>query len=677
MAEAAVSPLLLALVRGLSLFNTLCLLWLGLTLLLNVERRRPGAWLAAGAVLLGAGFFALHTGFAAGDPQGFPSVVAALWPLPWVTLVTGPWFWLVLMLWHSERLARPAGRAVLAAATAVFAPMAALLAAAPPGSSGGVPVALVAGDWWPAPVAVGFGLAGLGAALVAVARPGLSPDPVAALGRSRARPWLAAASLALALAVVGIGGLWALFRSWPAAVMGTLASPGVLDALLAFDALLSGCIAVAVVATGQATAAYEVFTGHLLPRRGLLRQWRRCLALSAGFAAFSAAALAAPLPLGWALLAAGAALLGYVALAGWRSFVEHDQSIEQLRPFMAPLPDGGLDAPAAVAALCGGLLGAGYGSLVPLGWARSLVPGPLTFPPSAGPPSPELTALDLQALPGPALLGGDPGSPRWVVPLHNARGLGGALVLGPKQGGGIYSLEEIELAQRAGRRLLDDLATAELSGRLARLERQRLAERQVADQRTRRVLHDDVLPMLQAALMELHAGDAPAGVAETLSDLHRRVAGLLREMPVPLSPLAGQAGVVAALQQELGGSLGRRFAGVAWSVQPGAADRRLPQLAADVLFAAAREALRNAAEHGDGGRTGTSVRVSLAARWRDGLELTIADDGPGIPASAGGDPSHGLGLYTTLLAVLGGSLTIETGAPGGRVVLFAPAGGPP
>ena len=38
---------------SISLFNTLVLVWLGLAVLLNAERRTPGVWLAAAGLLMG------------------------------------------------------------------------------------------------------------------------------------------------------------------------------------------------------------------------------------------------------------------------------------------------------------------------------------------------------------------------------------------------------------------------------------------------------------------------------------------------------------------------------------------------------------------------------------------------------------------------------------------------
>ena len=82
----------------------------------------------------------------------------------------------------------------------------------------------------------------------------------------------------------------------------------------------------------------------------------------------------------------------------------------------------------------------------------------------------------------------------WAVPLWSERGLIGVLLLGEKNDGGLYAQEEIEIARATGERLIDMRASAETARRLLTLQRQRLAESQVMDRQTRRVLHDDIPP---------------------------------------------------------------------------------------------------------------------------------------------------------------------------------------
>jgi len=97
--------------------------------------------------------------------------------------------------------------------------------------------------------------------------------------------------------------------------------------------------------------------------------------------------------------------------------------------------------------------------------------------------------------------------------------------------------------------------------------------------------------------------------------------------------------------------------------------RQLPAVTAEVLFGAAREAVRNAVKHGGKGLT-------ISVSGTRGIELTVADDGPGFGAEAGTDGSgQGLALYDTLMAVVGGSMRLEN-APT-RVLLSLPEGTSP
>ena len=89
--------------------------------------------------------------------------------------------------------------------------------------------------------------------------------------------------------------------------------------------------------------------------------------------------------------------------------------------------------------------------------------------------------------------------------------------------------EEIAIARAAGERLLDLLAAAALARRLLDLTRTQWAESQVADRQLRRVLHDEVLPDLHAALILLgqRDGAATTEAGQLLAAAHRQAACLL------------------------------------------------------------------------------------------------------------------------------------------------------
>ena len=128
------------------------------------------------------------------------------------------------------------------------------------------------------------------------------------------------------------------------------------------------------------------------------------------------------------------------------------------------------------------------------------------------------------------------------------------------------------------------------------------------------------------------------------------------------------------------------FVEVTWQCEPGVEQRAaaLSPLAAETLYFAAREAVRNAVKYAAGHPASPYLHVE--ARSSDGqLQLVIEDNGPAIRAGgddalskdrAPGSTGQGLDLHTTLMAIVGGSLSLVT-IPGQatRVQLYLPIGG--
>jgi signal transduction histidine kinase len=279
-----------------------------------------------------------------------------------------------------------------------------------------------------------------------------------------------------------------------------------------------------------------------------------------------------------------------------------------------------------------------------------------------------------------------------MVPLWSERGLIGLLLLGEKRDGSLYTQEEIEIARAASERLVDARAARELARRLLVLQRKRLADDHLQDARVRRALHDDVLPLLHTALLALSSqsprpqppADAPhesPSAAELLADAHRQIAGLLADLPPVITLDPARGGLLGALRR-LVDDLGSELDGVDWQVN-GTSDEALaalPPLAAEVLFGAAREVIRNAVRHGRADDHARPLHLWIAVTLDgDDLVVRIQDDGVGLTgALAQSDwnaPGSGQGLllHGTLLTVLGGALTTES-APGRgmRVIMRVP-----
>jgi signal transduction histidine kinase len=328
--------------------------------------------------------------------------------------------------------------------------------------------------------------------------------------------------------------------------------------------------------------------------------------------------------------------------------------------------------------------------LLPTGPLAALAGPPMSYPPGAILDPPPLGDFR-QKFSSPQTIGLPLDPPTnhgmaWAVPLWSERGLIGLLLLGEKSDGSFFTQEEIEIARSSGERLVDIQASAEMARRLMALQRQRLAESQVLDRRGRRMLHDDVLPRLHTALLALSSrpasGQDPGGdeAIELLAQVHRQVSDLLREMPPATAPEVARLGLAGALRQVLDHELKDAFDEVTWQVSPEAGQRlpELPPLSAEVVFYAAREAMRNAALHARKPGASSPLHLSVSLDWPAVLQVTIQDDGAGLPGGlpaasvSGSGNGQGLALHSTLMAVIGGSLALES-VPGQytRVVLRA------
>jgi signal transduction histidine kinase len=725
---------------AVSLFNTIILLWLGLTVLLNADRRRWDTWAAGGGFLLGGLFFVGHSAVVGRVIGTFSAEMEFWWRISWVLIAGAPYMWYLVMLAYTGVLDAGRHRAWLLITTLLGGTAVALLTLSDPlptyraivertpltiFSFAGIPVAVLV---YPVYSVLCFILS-----LSALRRPEASERFMGDLARRRARPWLVAASLVLLVVSLSVGVAAAWFLTSVQSRPPALFFLRMLPPLMGFDLLISGMVAVAIVLTGQAIVSYEIFTGKALPRGGLLHYWRRSLMLAAGYGALVGASLSIP-PLTdvdsiYRLLLATVLMTLFFALLIWRSYVDRERGMDRLRPFVAsqrlyermlrPAAPPDMDIATPFRALCEDVLGARVAYLAALGPLAPLVGPGLTYSDKGrmiedrragiedgrsadrdARSSDSPSSFVLPALAGLAALFGSPqtmcvpldpqhyGGAVWAVPLWSERGLIGVLLLGDKRGGGVYTQEEIEIARATGERLIDTQASAEMARRLMALQRQRLAESQVVDRRARRVLHDDVLPQLHTAMLMLQVACPKSQVAGEpaisddlrsaacdlrqkaedavvlLGDVHRQIANLLHAMPATAAPDVTRLGLIGALRQTVDGELGSAFDSVTWQIEPDAdlAARDIPALNAEVVFYAAREAIRNAARYGRDGDPARSLSLTVSVARRNGLEIAIEDDGVGMgAASASAEGSgQGLGLHSTMMAVIGGALTAES-----------------
>lgn len=690
-------------ILAISLFNTILLFWLGLMVLLNSERRTWGLYLSGSALLLGGMFFLAHTVIVGSGTATPLQEIDLYWRLGWIPITCLPLAWYAVMLWYggyweAESNLHPRHKVWFRSMLVMAVGFILLLIFANPLPSVAQMFAL---NFSAAPAVFGvpifivlyppYTILCTGLSLDALRQPNPPARAMGEQARERARPWLGAASLALFVISLLVGGtiFW---------VMMTVRASSY-DSTMVFvvgwlDLLMASLIGLSVLLVGQAIVNYEVFTGKVLPQRGLARYWQRAVILAGGYSVLVSAALTLDFSPVYLALTATLLVIAFYSLLSWRAFAERERFVENLRPFLTSqglldqlLLGQAEDHPTSFASafqgLCTHILETRLAYLFPLGSLAQMVGAPLVFPTGKLPEGEWINelassliddrALCLPAAPG--LLEGI----QWIVPLHHQRGLAGLLLLGGKRQGSLYTQEEVEIARLAGERLLDSMASAELARRLMVLQRQRLMESQVMDRRTRRVLHDEVLPQLHATLLELSSPTVPLdkpSLTAALADLHARIAKLLHDMPGSIAPEISRLGFLGALQRLVTEEFREDFDQVDWLVPAGETGlEKLSPLAAEVLYYATRESVRNAARYGRGTDAKRALKLRIEITHHDGMQISIEDDGVGINPGAvsNGGSQQGLALHSTLLAVLGGSLEVNSlPEKGTRVILNLP-----
>jgi signal transduction histidine kinase len=335
--------------------------------------------------------------------------------------------------------------------------------------------------------------------------------------------------------------------------------------------------------------------------------------------------------------------------------------------------------------LCQDVLGVQRAGLLPAGTLAALAGPALLFPAGSEIDLPPaglwITAFTRQDHYLPAADIGAGAAMDWAVPLWSSRGLDGVLFLKENHSHNPLTEEEMEIAQAAGERLLDLLAGAEMARLAMELLGQQLARTHVMEGQGRRVLHDEVLPNLHTALLYLNdtptSPDEKRQTMQALTDAHRRISDLMREMPMPLPHRLAQNGLGAALKTLVEVDFANQFSQTHLYIHPEAAQkaREMPSYIAEALFFACRELIRNAAVHGRGGQVERSLALAVHMQWQDELCLVIEDDGVGPqdtgnkvetgPLKKTGNSGSGLRIHSAILAAVGARLDISARPEGG------------
>ncbi|GAA0445754.1 GAF domain-containing protein [Streptomyces sp. NPDC046215] len=265
--------------------------------------------------------------------------------------------------------------------------------------------------------------------------------------------------------------------------------------------------------------------------------------------------------------------------------------------------------------------------------------------------------------------------PSMLLPLKSGDRVLGTLATPRARGARRFSPAERKLAAQFAAQAALALVLAE-----AQRDRERLAVYEDRD-RIARDLHDLVIQRLFATGLMLESAQRKAVVPE----VRKKVGQAVDELDVTIQeirtaifalqqgPAEAPAGLRTRVLRELG------TAAVPLGFQPsasflGAVDARVGELTGKNLIAALREALSNAFRHAQASRMEVVVDATVTLPdGRDGVRLTVADDGVGIPQ---GGRRSGLRNLAKRAESLGGSSSYGPGlgedGGGTRVVWEAP-----
>ncbi len=677
-------------VLAVSFYNAISLLWLGSMVLLIGNRRFAGTWVTASGLLLGALFFTSHTAILGRGLAETGFGMDFWWWVSWTPAAAAPLAWYVSMLWYTGyRPNRPhPHRAWLLLVGGLVVGVLLLLLFANPlpsyqfvagrsilvtPSIGDFPILIL--------VYLAYSFLCYLLPLDLLRRQEAGISPLEARTRRQARPWLIGASLVMLLAALGLA--WTAIWALSSVPIPSLTNPSVEITVKLYDLAVSTLVGLAVMLLGRSIVAYEVFTGRPLPRDRFSAQWRSTVLLAGGFGLVASWSLAVGLRPIYSLMLATMLVTFFYALFTWRSYAEREAFMARLRPFLASqdllnrltassaptrMDDSARDL---FETLCSDLLNVELAILAPAGRLAALAGPPLTYPSGLEIPHPPLAELSVRFSPGVRCLALGEERLAWAVPLGPQGALTGVLFLGNKLKGGRFSEEEIELAQSGGERLVDLLAGSEMARLSLDLLRQRLAEARVLEGQGRRVLHDEVLPELHTALLYLSENAANRDAVEILSAAHHRVADLLRASSPDVPARLAQSGLGAALSALVEVDYAADFTSVCLEFEPAAVERarQLPPLAAEAVYFAARELVRNAARYARGDQPARELTLLARLELRDQrLQLTIGDDGIGLgegraPAASG----SGLRIHSAMLAAVGATLELAPAQPHGTL----------
>src|SRR3989440_6289200 len=298
--------------------------------------------------------------------------------------------------------------------------------------------------------------------------------------------------------------------------------------LLVLDMLATGAVALIILLVGYCVVRHGILIERPLARRGFFEQWRGIVILATPGAIFLALLVSFTRTPLCSLFLLPSPTTGAYPLFTWSSYTAHDRYIALLGPFLRSTnlrrwlntdlqkTEQGLEdlffhlcrdalvVQCARLTVMAGSVRRTFNYRWPEGAReQSLYTAPKLTPKfrhgvssiraGKGKLAPARVQLTINGQPMIC----------WVLPIYDERGLVATLYLGPREDGGAFTDEDMNLAHACGQRILDTLGDHEAMQAVAGLLRRRIIDVKLLGAQQRRVLHDEILPQMHLALLRL------------------------------------------------------------------------------------------------------------------------------------------------------------------------------
>jgi len=673
-------------VISVSVFNMIILFWLSLTVLLNAQRKRFGVWFASFGMIIGSIFFAIHTiiiynGFTYTERQ-----MNILWSVGWTLLILLPVSWYMLILWYlgfweneSHYLQKRqkywfivdiilffiSARYVLFTNTLPTFLDFASLDMSKALSIQNIPVLIII---YPLYILLSIILS-----IDALRFPGPNFRIMGETARMRAKPWLTGASSILLIVSLMVTSfmIWVVFNSWKYLKYDTYYM--IYGIVEVSDLVISSFISLAVIFLGQAITSYEIFTGNTLPRRGLFRNWLNTIFLSSAYSIIIGSGLTGKIDIIHYLLLTAFLMTGFYVMANKRFYLERERFMSELYPFVRNQniydnllqEDNIKDNNDSFFAMCKNILETSKACLIPLGFFAPLINRNFYYPNE----NPEID-IDINSIIHNDTLHdtlcfmlnkNDSNNYILYVPLWNEKGLTGILFIGKKIDNGLYSQEEIQIARSISERIIDTYASTQMAKILVETQRKRMTETKLIDTQTRRILHDDILPILHTSIIDLSSDGDKNEIINSISSAHKKISNLITNKGNDDLTKVSKDGLISAVKSFVEKEMKNNFNNIEWKIDLNSDNyfENLSLTVNEVIFYAIREIIRNSAKYAQ--TENDKVDLSIKVEIDEQVKIIIEDNGQGINSET---KSTGTGqvlkLHSTMIAVIGGYISVES-----------------